>query len=117
MKNLKLKAYWKDRIPQLGICNVKSIDFEENRACISNFYVRVYPSLDDIVLLDYTGHKDEKGEEIYEGYICFDGTFSGTIEWNDDECAFMFVIDEKNKYFLKDVKVTITGNIFEKDLK
>ena len=32
----KLKAYWKNRKPQLGICNVMTLDFRTGKAEISN---------------------------------------------------------------------------------
>jgi hypothetical protein len=113
MKNFKLKAYWKDRKPQLGICRVISLNFEQNKAEISNGYVRVYPSLDEIELLDYTGQKDTNNEEIYEGYICSDGTYTGTIEWDDEEICFMFIVEKHHKWKLNNLKLTIVGNKFE----
>lgn len=65
---LKLKAYAPNREPQLGICDVRRIDFEFGKVTISNGQVTNVLNLDEVELMLYTGHKDDHGNEIYSGH-------------------------------------------------
>lgn len=64
---LKLKAYAPNREPQLGICDVRRIDFEFGKVTISNGQVTNVLNLDEVELMLYTEHKDDHGNEIYSG--------------------------------------------------
>jgi hypothetical protein len=61
-----MRAYWKDRKPQLGMCSVKEINFEDNNACISNGSVRVFPNLDEIIIMHKTGEKDHNDVILHD---------------------------------------------------
>lgn len=65
---LKLKAYASNREPQLGICDVRRIDFEFGKVTLSNRQVTTVLDLDEVELMLYTGHKDNQGNEIYYGH-------------------------------------------------
>ena len=84
----ELKAYWPDRIPQLGICVVKQINFEDNKAIISNGHVRVYPKLDQITILRPTGITDSTGTKIYEFDYVQDEKNIYLVEWNQQQTCF-----------------------------
>ncbi len=84
----KLRAFWKDRTPQLGICEVKLIDFENNTASISNGAVRVFPKLDEINIIRPTEITDSNGDEIYEGDYVKDKETIYVVRWNRNNTSF-----------------------------
>lgn len=84
----RLRAYWKDRTPQLGICVVIGINFEKNTAEISNGSVRVYPNLSEIDLISPTGMRDSKNNEIYNGDFVEDEETVYEVVWNQHQTSF-----------------------------
>lgn len=126
---MELKAYWKDRTPQLGMCVVKSINFEEKNASISNGAVRVYPKLDEIEIIRPTGIKDANKNMIYEGDYVEDEKNISLVKWHDTQSCFwlepvksksnedfiLMVIDNQrlgNGYYHRE-DLKIIGNKFE----
>nr|DAU39282.1 MAG TPA: YopX protein [Caudoviricetes sp.] len=72
-----------------------------------------------IELLEFTGHYDIDGIEIYTGYIVSfiasgDRSFIGAVEWNNSSASY--VIKAKNHYqeYFNEVKnLKVLGNIYE----
>lgn len=130
---MELKAYWKDRTPQLGMCVVKSINFEEKNASISNGAVRVYPNLDEIEIIRPTGIKDANKNMIYEGDYVEDEKNISLVKWHDTQSCFwlepvkskvnedfmIMVIDNQrlgNGYYRRE-DLKIIGNKFENKIE
>jgi uncharacterized phage protein (TIGR01671 family) len=104
-RQIKFKAYWKNRIPQLGMCDVIDIDFREGKATISNGGIMVFPKLDEIELLQFTGLTDKNGKEMYENDIL------KSEEDLDKDCIYddvttyikYSVVTKQNGYFTNDL--------------
>lgn len=84
----ELRAYWKDRTPQLGVCVVKEINFEDKTASITNGCVRVFPMLDEIEIIRPTGIPDCEDKMIYEGDYVEDKETIYLVTWNKNQTAF-----------------------------
>jgi len=122
-KEVELRAYWPTRIPQLGMCRVIELNFEDKSAAISNGIVRVFPSLGEIILMEYTGAKDKKDKKVFDGDIVLtnDGHLY-EVYWHDQ---FSFSLrDHRSKQFHgsltsceyivpEEMKFEIVGNIYE----
>jgi hypothetical protein len=116
------RAYWPDRTPQLGICIVKEINFEEQNACISNGIVRVYPLLNQIQLIRPTGIPDVDENQIYEFDYVEDDKNIYLVEWNQQQTA-LWLKPVKSKtgediFFMVCNNQTLgDGNLKRRDLK
>lgn len=73
------RAYWPNRKPQLGMCLVLAINWEDNEAVITNGIVRVYPKISEIILMRYTGFKDKAGRKIFFNDFLYDSVLDQKI--------------------------------------
>lgn len=113
MRTIKFRAW--DKIDR-KIIEVMMINFEDKKVKLFNHntqesYIR---NLDEVLLLEYAGFKDNNGKEIYEKDIvhCYGGEyFEGKWEFDVE-----FVMDNfVNDCFAlgKSENIEIIGNIFE----
>lgn len=77
----------------------------------------LYPK-DKIELLEFTGHYDTKGKEIYSGYIVSfmvnDKTYTGVIEWSNEYASFLVKTKDYYEEYLNEIdEMLVLGNIYE----
>jgi yopX protein len=77
----------------------------------------LYPK-DKIELLEFTGHYDIEGNEIYTGYVisfsASNQNYIGVVEW--DNASASYVLKAKNhynEYFNEVDNLKVIGNIYE----
>lgn len=73
--------------------------------------------LNDLVVTQYTGLQDAKGNDIYEGdLVKFRDDFTAEIIWCEEDAAFQVKSENKGGAFLNSnymLNFEIIGNIFE----
>ena len=77
----------------------------------------LYPK-DKIELLEFTGHYDIEGKEIYSGYIVSfmvnDKTYTGVIKWSNEYASFLVKVKDYYEEYLSEIdEILVLGNIYE----
>ena len=77
----------------------------------------LYPK-DKIELLEFTGHYDMDGNEIYTGYIvsfsASNQNYIGVVEWDKDAASYVLKAkNHYNEYFNEVDNLRVIGNIYE----
>ena len=131
MRNIKYKLYYP---AQKKILRVVSVKFNEVGLIESVFVplrdvlpeqygntdliLDLYPK-DKIELLEFTGHYDIEGNEIYTGYIVsftatIDRHFIGVVKWDDSSASYVLKAkNHYNEYFNEVDNLKVIGNIYE----
>lgn len=83
----------------------------------TNLVLDLYPK-DKIELLEFTGHYDIDGNEIYTGYIVSfmvnDKTYIGVIEWSNEYASFLVKTKDYYEEYLNEIdEIIVLGNIYE----
>jgi phage protein len=77
----------------------------------------LYPK-DKIELLEFTGHYDMDGNEIYTGYIvsfvASDKNYIGVVEWSNEYASFLVKVKDYYEEYLSEIdEILVLGNIYE----
>lgn len=130
MRNIKYKLYCPAQNKMLRVVSVKFNEagliesvFVPLKDALPEQYgntdliLDLYPK-DKIELLEFTGHYDIEGNEIYTGYIVsFSASkryYVGIVEWDNASASYIVrAKDHYNEYFNEIDNLRVLGNIFE----
>ena len=112
--NWMMTDVWGFFIDQLG----RIWDQPQDTYDTPNKEIEIYHAQEDFVLMQFTGLKDEKGFEIYEGDIVKGNNQIGTIEWVEIDTCFAVQtykpeIWTVGKFRERMGNIEVIGNIYE----
>lgn len=131
MRNIKYKLYYpsQERVfrvvnivfDKLGLIESVAIPLKDvlpEQYGNTDLILDLYPK-DKIELLEFTGHYDIEGNEIYTGYIVsftatIDRHFIGVVKWDDSSASYVLKAkNHYNEYFNEVDNLKVIGNIYE----
>lgn len=131
MRNIKYKLYYPSQEKVFRVVNIvfdkqgliESVaiplkDILPEQYGNTDLILDLYPK-DKIELLEFTGHYDVEGNEIYTGYIVsftatIDRHFIGVVEWDNASASYIVSAkDHYNEYFNEIDNLRVLGNIYE----
>lgn len=125
MRRIKFRV-WDKTFKMMLSPKLVDIDFNEGKIEVTTDILRyeeVYTDeIKDFVLMQYTGLKDKKGKEIYEGDILkcklHNGKYENyTIVWNEKDACFDALNKDKSNFMLATIwRISeVIGNIYENE--
>jgi yopX protein len=130
MRNIKYKLYYPSQekvfrvvnivFDKLGLVESVAIPLKDvlpEQYGNTDLILDLYPK-DKIELLEFTGHYDIEGNEIYTGYIvsfsASNQNYIGVIEWDNASASYIVSAkDHYNEYFNEIDNLRVLGNIYE----
>lgn len=130
MRNIKYKLYYPSQEKVFRVVNivfdkqglietvtVPMKDVLPEQYENTDLVLELYPK-DKIELLEFTGHYDIEGNEIYTGYIvsflASDQNYIGVVEWDNSSASYVIRANNHyNEYFNEVNNLKILGNIYE----
>ena len=132
MRKIKYKAWvYNTDLEEYILQDVLQLDFSVNNGSFCVAYTKSFRQSDPFnlaldsydynktELLEFTGHYDIEGNEIYTGYIvsfvlASKETYIGVVEWDKDATSYVLrVKDHYNEYFNEVDNIRVLGNIYE----
>lgn len=125
MKDIKFRSYTPS-----GMIQIISINFQNNKAIFNDVLGVQEIDIDEFPLMQYTGLKDDKGIEIYEGDIvkvyggeCYAGIYEFNekyiVKWQGNGFDLINIKDNEGiGWGLCDIgeNIIVIGNIYETPL-
>ena len=130
MRNIKYKLYYpsQERVfrvvnivfDKLGLIESVAIPLKDvlpEQYGNTDLIMDLYPK-DKIELLEFTGHYDIEGNEIYTGYVvsfsASERYYVGIVEWDKDAASYVLKAkNHYNEYFNEVDNLRVLGNIYE----
>jgi yopX protein len=130
MRNIKYKLYYPSQEKVFRVVNIvfdkqgliESVaiplkDVLPDQYGNTDLILDLYPK-DKIELLEFTGHYDLEGNEIYTGYVvsfsASNQNYIGVAEWDKDAASYVLKAkNHYNEYFNEVDNLKVIGNIYE----
>lgn len=130
MRNIKYKLYYPSQekvfrvvnivFDKQGLIETVAIPLKDvlpEQYGNADLILDLYPK-DKIELLEFTGHYDIEGKEIYSGYIVSfmvnDKTYTGVIKWSNEYASFLVKTKDYYEEYLNEIdEMLVLGNIYE----